>query len=145
MYEIWVAEDSQSDVFLLEEALREHCVPCKLYIVGDGAKLIDLLDKARKEVGTPCPNLVILDWNLPLGDGPRTLEQVAIHAACLEVPVLVLTSSSSVKDREEALRCGAREYLKKPNDLDEFLAIGGIIRQMLGEPPHYSASAGGGR
>ncbi len=134
MYDILIAEDSQNDIFLLEEALREHRVPCKLHIVGDGRKLINFLDQAGHEGGPPCPKLVILDWHLPLADEPRFVKQVTSHAVCLDVPVLVFTSSSSLKDREDALRSGARDYLQKPIGLDEFLAIGSVIRQMLGEP-----------
>lgn len=132
MYDILVAEDSKSDVYLLEEALREHDLSCQLHVVADGTELMRFLDSIGREDGSPCPKLVILDWYLPLGGGPELVASVSRHSACADLPVLVLSSSASAKDREQALRSGAHEYLQKPTGLDEFLTIGGIIRQMLG-------------
>ena len=53
-------------------------------------------------------------------------------ARCKQVPVVVLTSSDSQKDRDEAINLGASRYFQKPSRLSEFLKMGSIFREMLG-------------
>jgi CheY-like chemotaxis protein len=44
-FEILLTEDNAADAELVHVALREHRVPCKLHVVRDGAKAIELLDR----------------------------------------------------------------------------------------------------
>jgi DNA-binding response OmpR family regulator len=46
----------------------------------------------------------------------------------------VLSSSAAARDRSDAARLGASQYLQKPLDYDEFMAIGGILKRMLESP-----------
>ena len=72
------------------------------------------------------PDLVILDWELPLMNGIEVLARLRKNS---EVPVLMLTAKSDVKDRVEGIDTGANDYLIKPFELDELLArIRNILR-----------------
>jgi DNA-binding response OmpR family regulator len=51
------------------------------------------------------------------------------------VPVIVFTSSDSPSDRLSATQLGITRYIKKPSMLDEFLAIGAVIRDVLAARP----------
>jgi CheY-like chemotaxis protein len=42
-----------------------------------------------------------------------------------------VTSSSALRDRQEAARRGATTYLVKPNNLDEFMRLGGKLKSLL--------------
>jgi DNA-binding response OmpR family regulator len=48
------------------------------------------------------------------------------------VPVIVLTSSDSPRDRSQAEKLGASAYIRKPSNLEEFMAIGDQVRRALG-------------
>lgn len=50
-------------------------------------------------------------------------------------PVIVITSSDSPQDRERATKLRASAYFRKPSNLDSFMEIGTLIRQVL--DPHY--------
>lgn len=48
--------------------------------------------------------------------------------------VIVITSSDSPLDREQVAQLGIRNYFVKPNDLYEFMKLGGIVRLALEGP-----------
>lgn len=63
------------------------------------------------------PDVVVLDRQLPDGDGLRWLE--TLRRRDRQLPVLVLTARDRVADRVEGLRRGADDYLVKPFAADE--------------------------
>ncbi len=63
-------------------------------------------------------NLVITDLKLPDGSGLDVVTTVRAHEQ--ELPVILMTSFSSVESAIEALRIGAIDYLIKPFHNDEF-------------------------
>jgi two-component system response regulator CiaR len=73
-----------------------------------------------------------MDLNLPLGDGFDLLEQ--IRNRCVDTPVIVMSSSESPKDQARVARMGNTRYFRKPLDLEAFLQIGALVREVLGLP-----------
>ena len=70
--------------------------------------------------GTPAPDLVLLDWNLPDFSGLEICRR--IRATGLAIPILMLTAHDAIKDKVEALDAGADDYLIKPFSIEELLA-----------------------
>jgi two-component system, OmpR family, response regulator PrrA len=66
------------------------------------------------------PDVIVVDINLPMLDGVRTV--TALRAIDKDVPVCVLTAHSSVDDRVPGLEAGADDYLVKPFGLGELVA-----------------------
>jgi len=126
MPEILLAEDNPADVYLIREALREHNVDCALRVAADGKDVIALLS----EEGT-APDLIILDLNLPRHDGIEILQRVRANDGLRHVPVVVLTSSDSPRDRLVAIQLGATRYIKKPSSLELFLELGAVFKELL--------------
>src|SRR5690242_16891562 len=124
---ILLAEDNPADVYLIEEALREHAVPYELVLAEDGEQVLSiLLQPAGK------PDIILMDLNMPKRTGSEVLERMRGEPACQNIPVIVLTSSDSPADRADVLRLGATMFLRKPTGLDEFLAIGAKIKEIVG-------------
>jgi two-component system OmpR family response regulator len=63
---------------------------------------------------------LVLDWMLPVQDGPSVLRE--LRARGNHVPVLMLTARGAVRDRIGGLDAGADDYLTKPFAFDELLA-----------------------
>lgn len=130
-HRIFLVEDNPGDVFLLGESLRHHGISFELahYITADAA--IAALDRFNQGA-TDLPHVILLDYNVPRGDGCDILSAAARNPALASVPTVVLTSSMSPNHREHALRAGAGFYIIKPAQLDEFLAqVGGTIAGLL--------------
>jgi CheY-like chemotaxis protein len=66
------------------------------------------------------PDVILLDLNLPVMDGFAFLVEMAKEERLKYIPVFVLSASSARVDREKARKLGARGYLTKPLDLDQF-------------------------
>jgi CheY-like chemotaxis protein len=123
---ILLAEDNPADVYLIEEALREHQIPFEMILAEDGEAAITMMAKAVEK-----PDIVLLDLNMPKRSGGEVLERLRRDSGT-GMPVIVLTSSDSPSDREEAMRLGATCYIRKPTGLDEFLDIGATIKRLVG-------------
>ncbi len=130
---IVIVDDNAGDVFLMEESLREHRLDCDVVVLSNGEDAIAMLDGIDQDRSVRCPDLILLDLNLPKQPGHKVLEQIRRSPRCHSVPVLIVTSSESETDLAENQRLGATAYFRKPSDLDSFMKLGGIARMLLAE------------
>ena len=117
---ILVAEDSEDDRFILNEAITEACVDCPVRMVEDGQQALDYLNSAGAFADRqkfPAPDLLLLDLKMPVKNGFETLEELRAQDRWRFLPVLILSASSQPQDIEKAHRLGANGYLVKPTAL----------------------------
>jgi chemotaxis family two-component system response regulator Rcp1 len=125
---IALAEDSGSDVILIEETLRSAGLVVELRVFRDGEDCACYLRSGE----TP-PDAIILDLNLPRLDGFELLRVVRSDPRYRAVPVAVLTSSRLAEDERRSFDLGANAFITKPCSLDAFLeTVGGAIRELVG-------------
>ena len=129
---ILLIEDNPADANIIREALGANDVHCDLFLVNNGEQAIEFVEKVEAQRNS-CPNLVILDLNLPKVTGMEVLERMRASAGFGRIPIVILTSSDSQRDRDDASRYGASAYLKKPSHLAEFLKLGGFFKEMIGQ------------
>ena len=130
MPEILLAEDNPADVYLIREALSEHGVDYKMRVVSDGRDLLRIITGEESDSETKNLELIILDLNLPRHDGIEILERLR-ETELAHVPVVVLTSSDSPRDRQLATRLGAARFLRKPSGLEQFMSLGAVFKDLL--------------
>jgi CheY-like chemotaxis protein len=130
---IVLAEDNPADVRLLRNALEEHGIEGELTLFQDGEKAIRFFE-AIDHGSAACPDLVVIDLNLPKKTGREVLECMRRSKKCGKIPAVILSSSDAAQDRADCDRLGASRYIRKPSRLDEFLGIGAVLREMLGLP-----------
>jgi CheY-like chemotaxis protein len=131
--EVLLADDNPSDVYLIREALREHGVACTLRVASDGKDALGIISAEDPDAESGRLRLIILDLNMPRHDGIEILQKLRESARLEHIPVVVLTSSDSPRDRLMANQLGATRYLRKPSSLDEFLGLGAIFKELLGQ------------
>jgi two-component system, chemotaxis family, response regulator Rcp1 len=127
---IAVIEDNPADVRLIREALEENGVQCELRVIRDGHEAVGFIQDIESQ-SLPCPSLFIVDMSLPKKSGREVLEHIRQGEKCRQVPVVVLSSSDSQQDRDDALRLGVTHYLRKPSRLEEFVRLGAVFKQVL--------------
>jgi CheY-like chemotaxis protein len=131
-YRIALVEDSDEDVFLIREASRHR---------GDDIQFVRFATVESAIAGLtapdfPAPDGIILDLNLPCGSGLDVLDAIRRSRFLQKSPVVVLTSSTSVRDRIAAQALDIRAYIKKPTQLSEFeQAVAEVLQTLLQEPP----------
>jgi CheY-like chemotaxis protein len=80
------------------------------------------------------PNLILLDISLPGMDGWEVLSLLRAEAQLKDVPVIALTASATIGDRERYLRAGFNDYVPKPI-LDEKKLLQAIEQCLSGQTP----------
>lgn len=139
-YQLLLAEDNPADIYLIRQALRDHDVPCEIHVVEDGQSAIQFVNSTENEkLATRRLDLILLDLNLPQHDGIEILKIIRSSPGLAEVPVAVLTSSDSPRDRRAVDTLGVTRYIRKPSELEAFLEIGQTIKELLRDIPARSA------
>jgi DNA-binding response OmpR family regulator len=134
-FHIVLVEDAEPDVILVREALEQSGLEFDLRVFDDGEQGVDFVENMDRDATITRPHLFLLDLNLPKKSGGQILERVRQSTTCSEVPVVILTSSDSHKDKAQAADLKATGYFRKPSRLDEFMKLGPYVRDLLTNPP----------
>jgi CheY-like chemotaxis protein len=127
---IFLAQDNPGDVYLVRRALNQSHIPHELYVATDGEQALNRVAEMGKRV--PCPDLMLLDINLPKVDGAEVLCAFRKLAQCTRTPVIIVTSSDAKKDRAQMGALGVDAYFCKPFELGAYMRLGGIVRDVMG-------------
>ena len=77
------------------------------------------------------PDLIILDYNMPVMDGIAMLRKLREHATLKRTPVIMLTADSGLQSLATVARLGVRDYVTKPFREEELLAKAGRIIPLI--------------
>ncbi len=111
---ILLVDDELLNLKLYEKMLKEHNYLISLAINGQ-----ECLDRVSEDI----PDLVILDWNMPVMSGIEALEILKSSDLTKDIPVLMITGvMTSSEDLSYAMTVGAIDFLKKPFDKQELNA-----------------------
>ncbi|KRB05013.1 nitrogen regulation protein NR(I) [Lysobacter sp. Root690] len=110
---VWVVDDDRSVRFVLATALREAGYNVDAF--ENAADALDALDQRG------APDLLFTDVRMPGDGGLVLLEKLKARAPSL--PVVVMSAYTDVASTAGAFRGGAQEFLSKPFDLDDAVAL----------------------
>jgi DNA-binding response OmpR family regulator len=117
---------------LVREAIKQEDLPVEVHVASDGAQALEFFRKAESESDAPCPDVLILDLNLPKIDGFEVLRNIRASKRYGQIPVIIMTSSDSPGDKRAGAELGAA-YFQKPPNYTEFLKIGPTLKRFLEE------------
>jgi two-component system cell cycle response regulator DivK len=111
--QILVVEDNERNMRLFREVLE-----------SSGYRTLEATtgERAVELVVEHCPDLVLMDIQLPGIDGVEALGRLRAEERTASVPVLALTAQAMDGDRERFLAAGFDGYLSKPVDILDFVA-----------------------
>jgi CheY-like chemotaxis protein len=113
-----IVDDDVRNVFALASALEARGM--EVAYAENGAEGIERL---RKEAQV---DVVLLDIMMPGMDGYETMGTIRAMPQCGSLPIIAVTAKAMPGDRERAIASGASDYISKPVDTDELLALIGI-------------------
>ena len=116
-------EDNEGDVGLIEEVFEEAKIRNSLHVAKDGEEAMLFLHGEEKFSGSPRPDLILLDLNLPKKDGREVLKEIKEDNDLKNIPVVVLTTSGAEKDILRSYDLHANAYVTKPLDFDQFIKV----------------------
>lgn len=124
---VFLAEDNRADVYLVEMALKEHQIPFALRLVEDGDEALRVVERFGED--EPVPDIALLDLNLPRQEGDQIVRRLRQHPCCESIPIVIMTSSDSERDRAMAKTYNA-VFFSKPADLSGFLELGSLVKDL---------------
>src|ERR1700683_1266535 len=128
---VWLVDDDASIRWVLERALRNDGMSARAFEAAEGA-----LDALRREA----PDVLITDIRMPGASGLELLRRIREQRPAL--PVIVMTAHSDLGSAVSAYEGGAFEYLPKPFDIDQAVAL---VRRAASAGLPGSGADGGAR
>lgn len=109
---VWVVDDDEAIRFVLERSLGR---------AGYQTRCFSSVAAVSKALETGLPAVIITDIRLPDADGLSILQRMQDRN--IEVPVIAMTAFSDLDQAVSAFQLGVFDYLSKPFDLDQMLAV----------------------
>lgn len=109
---LWTIDDDSSIRWVLEKAFEKE---------GLAVTTFDNGDDALKELDNSQPTAILCDVRMPGTDGLSVLKELQERHP--EIPVIIMTAHSDLDSAVAAYQGGAFEYLPKPFDVDEAVAV----------------------
>jgi len=128
---ILVIEDNDSDVYLLNRALKKQEFPFELVHLLNGGDALAFIRRQGAYADAAIPNLILLDLNLSRYTGEDILREIRNSSRLAGVPLCVWSSSRSRRDEALLKDLGVSRFIPKPSGLDQFMEIGKTIKDML--------------
>ena len=104
-------------------------VDADVHVVYDGEQATAFFNSSDDT--NTCPDLILLDMNLPKESGEDVLLHMRDSATCRNAMVLVVTSSDSITERHAMDHLGVRGYFRKPGRYAEYLKLGVMVKELL--------------
>ncbi len=112
---VLVVDDDVRNIFALTSLLEAHGL--RVVSRETGAEAIGLIDE------DPEIDAVLMDIMMPEMDGYETMRRIRKNPKHRLLPILALTAKAMKGDREKCLEAGASDYIAKPVDTEELLAL----------------------
>lgn len=110
-YEILVVDPAADVRSALRSVLREAGFP--VTVVADGLQALDHIQRSLR-LGLPCPDLVILDLDLPGVDGRHVLDIIRVSGNLAEIEAIIATASEEAADMLRSGDLRVARYVRKP-------------------------------
>lgn len=103
-----MVDDDEANQVLVKAVLAK--IGYNVTVAESGAQALQLLQTLR-------PSVIIMDYMMPLLDGPETIRCLREIPEHVETPVILLTASDSAEHIGKAFAAGAQDYLTRPVNL----------------------------
>jgi CheY-like chemotaxis protein len=129
---ILLAEDGEDHAVLIRHAFAQADLKNPLHVVWNGEEAISYLKGTGKYSNRdeyPLPDLLLLDLKMPRVDGFEVLKWIRQQPGLAPLRVLVLRSSSELRDVNRAYQLGANSFLVKPIDFEDVIRLSQMIQK----------------
>ncbi|GAB2585069.1 response regulator [Spirosoma areae] len=115
---VWVVDDDEDDRLFICAAFEDTQRSIGVRTLSDGEMLLPNLAKADE-----LPRLILLDINMARQNGFDTLAQLRNSTDFAHLPVVMLTTSTEITDRQRSLALGANQCLTKPARYEQLVSL----------------------
>ncbi|KAA0992402.1 response regulator [Dyadobacter aurulentus] len=127
---VHLGDDDEDDRMLIKDALEEANPNVTVIEAEDGQELIENVKNSDDLSET----VVVVDMNMPKMNGIEAIKEIRADPELVDLPTVMLSTSSNPELKKKALAAGADDFFVKPNSFTALLEIAkGIINRFLGK------------
>lgn len=115
---VWLVDDDSDDQLLVRSAFKVANPSVTVHTLDDGDQLLPQLSQA-----SALPKLVLLDLNMARMGGFETLQAVRMALSGVQLPIVILTTSSNNTDHKQAMQQGANAFVSKPSEYGKLVEL----------------------
>lgn len=123
---VFIVDDDADDRESIRDAFLENKHQHEFLFAENGEQLLKRLASAGKNAAS----IILLDLNMPGKDGKDVLKEIKNNDALQPIPVIILTTSSSDKDREMSYQLGANCFVTKPDSYQGLVEVTDSIAKL---------------
>jgi chemotaxis family two-component system response regulator Rcp1 len=137
--DILIVENDPATARLTKEAFKEAGLMDSVVSVPDGDVALSYLRQEDRFAAQPRPDLVFLDLHLPKKTGLEVLAEIKGNPKLRVTPVVVVSGSANPHEIREAYELHASCYVRKPDDLGQFIAFAKSCYEFWGKAVVFPA------
>lgn len=126
-HRVVIVDDDADDREIIKDAFMNSADEHDYVFIENGDKLLEYL---QQNVVHELPSLILLDLNMPGKDGRETLKEIKTDDRYQKIPTVVLTTSSSHRDKTIAYELGANCFVTKPDTFNKLVDLTGSIARL---------------
>jgi CheY-like chemotaxis protein len=112
---VLIVDDDVRNIFSLTSVLEQHGM--NVIFAENGREGIQML-KSNPDV-----EIMLVDIMMPEMDGFETMQAIRARREYGALPLVAITAKAMIGDREKCIEAGATDYVSKPVDIDQLLAV----------------------
>ena len=116
---ILLVDDDADDRKYFIDAVAEIDARIECVTAKDGLQALELLQND----GLSLPDFIFLDLNMPRMNGKLCLEEIKKQSRLQQIPIVIYTTSSGTRDKEQLLAMGAFAFVTKPPEFDQLISL----------------------
>jgi len=124
---IFIVDDDADDRESIRDAFLENSHDQDYVFMQSGDQLMGHFTSPATQKN---PSLILLDLNMPGKDGKDVLREMKANEDLKLIPIIVITTSSSDKDRLMSYKLGANCFLTKPDSYNELVQLTDCIAKL---------------
>lgn len=109
VFYILIVDDDKDDLFFLTKAINLVMPNAIVDLVSDGDLVLEFLSSC-----TALPNVIFMDIKMPRVSGQEAVKRIRSNTNLRTIPIVILSGSTSDKEKEELLNLGANRFYTKP-------------------------------
>jgi CheY-like chemotaxis protein len=117
---IFVVDDDPDDRLIINNAICQKLPDTEIREFSNGQHLLEALQELN---ALEHPAMIIVDLNMPGKDGRSAVSDIKNNPALRLIPVIVCTTSTSVRDKLSCYSAGANCFVSKPTTFEEYCRL----------------------
>ena len=121
--QVLLIEDNRGDALLMRMAFKNAEMPSHVTVAETAEIGLSILRREPAYADSPCPDIILLDLNLPHMRGSEFLGLVKADPELRMIPIVVLSSSNAEKDLTATYANYVNGFVIKPFSLDDYADV----------------------